>query len=298
MFLPFAQWLMQGRSRAITVVAIALLTSPVIWPNGLLAAAAASLITLRSGARNGLMLWLTCLAPAILLAVYVDSQMPFLLLTVSLASAGVLRWSRRWDATLLAMMLASLLASVALVQLAEPSLQLYVQAMEEFLARLQQQLAEQQPAMQDALPAMVSSEFIAGMFGLMLVTGSSLSLVLARSWQAGLYNPGGFRAEFHRLRLGPASVLLMLLLAGLLFMGGVQYLPWAWIVLFPLLIAGVALFHAIGWQRKWRTHWYVIFYIMLVMWDPLKMIMVGMAMADSLIDFRRRLSERNTDQDT
>ena len=38
-----------------------------------------------------------------------------------------------------------------------------------------------------------------------------LCLMLARYWQASLYNPGGFGREFRSLRLAPAVAVILLL---------------------------------------------------------------------------------------
>ncbi len=43
-----------------------------------------------------------------------------------------------------------------------------------------------------------------------LMFGALLSLLLARAWQAGLYNPGGFGTEFRSLRLGKGFAVVSL----------------------------------------------------------------------------------------
>ncbi len=56
--------------------------------------------------------------------------------------------------------------------------------------------AEQGLQLVQTIAGWMAGLFAAGLF-LQLVAG----LFLARSWQAALYNPGGFRKEFHTFRL-------------------------------------------------------------------------------------------------
>lgn len=291
--LPLASWVMRGRSQALVFVIIALLTSPLIWPNSILAAAVLGLVTLRAGTKNGVQLWFWGLLPALALLLMLGNFMPMLLITVVLVGALVLRQTVSWSYALMSLTATGLFASLVLEWVAQDSLNVYVELIEKLLADLKQQLAD--PEVQKALPDTISTAFIAGMFGVVLNVCSFLALTLARYWQAGLYNPGGFRQEFHNLRLGRTWLVITLLLLALFFQLGNQYLTWVWIVLFPMLIAGVALFHAVAMHKKLGKHWYVIFYCVLLLGDLPKLILVALALADSLWDIRSKLPQRNTD---
>lgn len=290
--LPLAEWVMRGRGQALGLIVVALLTSPVIWPNSILAGSAIALVALRTGSRNGLELWFWSLLPATGLLL-IGSYMPMLLISAVLLASLVLRRTVSWSYALMVLAGCGLLAALVLEHAAQASLSVYVDAVQRMLVDLKQQLDD--PELQQALPDSISTVFIAGMFGIMLTVSSFLALVLARYWQAGLYNPGGFQREFHSLRLDKAWMLIALLLVMLFFSLGQQYLTWVWIALFPLLVAGVALFHAVAMQRKLGKHWYVGFYCILLLGDLPKLILVALALIDSLIDFRKKLSERNTD---
>lgn len=294
--LPLARWFMQGRGHALGFLLITLITSPVLWPNGILAAAALSLVLLRIGVRDGVMLWLWALLPATALAITVDSFMPLLLISTACFTSWVLKKTVSWSYTLMSLSASSLLATLGLEKFADHSLSPFVAAFNLFLADWQQQLA--QTELKGIFPESVGTTFVAGLFGTMLLVGAFFSLVLARSWQAKLYNPGEFQKEFHRLRLGKIEATIALLLVGFFFQLGAQYLTWVWLALFPLLIAGIALFHAYAWHKKMAIHWYFIFYAVLVIWDPLKIILAGLALADCFSDFRSRLPKTTTDQDS
>ena len=113
-------------------------------------------------------------------------------------------------------------------------------------------------------------------------------LALARGWQAGLYNPGGFREEFHALRLAPRELALLVMLGVL---GGVLGLPalgmLAWV---PLLVAGIALVHGVIGYKGMNGLWLVAFYVLLITTWPMILIVLLMAFIDAFADFRGRLA--------
>lgn len=294
--LPFARLIMQGRGHALGLVFISLMVSPLFWPGSILAAAGLSLVWLRIGIRDGALLWLWALMPAIASATFLDSFMPLLVITGSSIASWVLRMTASWRYTLAGLTLSCLLAALGLEHFSGGLLDPYVTAFNELLQQMQQQLMQSE--FRDILPQSVGATFVAGLYGAMLSVGTFASVVLARSWQSKLYNPGGFQQEFHRLRLGQVESIAAVLLLGLFFTLGTQYLTWAWIALFPLLVAGLALFHAWALQKKLAMHWYFMFYTVLVLWDPLKVILAGVALADSFIDFRSRFPKTNTEIDS
>jgi hypothetical protein len=119
---------------------------------------------------------------------------------------------------------------------------------------------------------------------------SVLCLLLARYWQAALYNPGGFGAEFRALYY-PATVSSVLVVAALALYGlGVQYSTWAMICLIPLTFAGLALVHARSVLTGRGKGWLTMFYIAWVFFDPVKLLVVVFAIADSWLNFRQRWS--------
>jgi hypothetical protein len=122
-----------------------------------------------------------------------------------------------------------------------------------------------------------------------------LSLLLARYWQALLYNPGGFRGEFHRLRLPVGATLILGGLALFLWLQSSWVSGWAMVWAVPLMFAGFALVHAwVAFTRRGNGS-LVAFYAMWLFLDPVKGLLLGLVMADALLDFRRRWSSASTD---
>jgi hypothetical protein len=69
---------------------------------------------------------------------------------------------------------------------------------------------------------------------------------------------------------------------------GEQYRSWAMICLLPLTFAGLALIHArveaLGQSKGWLTWFYIIW----LLFDPVKFVLVLFVIADSWINFRQR----------
>src|SRR5690606_36652878 len=112
---------------------------------------------------------------------------------------------------------------------------------------------------------------LAGMLGAGNASMSVVCLLLARYWQAALYNPGGFGAEFRALYY-PVVVSVVLVVAALtLFSLGQQFRTWAMICLIPLTVAGFALIHARAKSRGRGVVWMTGFYIAWLIFDLVKL---------------------------
>ena len=119
-----------------------------------------------------------------------------------------------------------------------------------------------------------------------------MCLLLARYWQAELYNPGGFGVEFKALYYPvTASSVLVVCALGLSSMG-LQYRTWAMIFFIPLTFAGLALVHARAATRGQGAGWLGVFYAAWLVLDPVKLIVVFFAIADSWFNFRQRWEKR------
>ncbi|NRB39316.1 MAG: hypothetical protein HRU20_12745 [Pseudomonadales bacterium] len=291
--LPLAQWIMQGRGQALAFVVIAIATSPWLWPNSILVAAAINLAWLRLGSKEGLFLCLWAVLPAIVLIIYKDSFMPLFMVLTAAISSEVLRITRSWPYGLFALSACGLATAVGLEIFAQAPMGIYVDLYSTFLDDLRQQIPDQE--LNQILLETIDTAFVAGLFGTMLMMAGFISLALARSWQAKLFNPGGFQQEFHQLRLGKIDIVIAVVLTIGFYQMGMQYLTWVWIALFPLLIAGVALFHVVAKSKNLAIQWYILFYCVLAFWDPLKIVLVLATIVDSIVDIRSKLPKRDTD---
>jgi hypothetical protein len=124
-----------------------------------------------------------------------------------------------------------------------------------------------------------------------------LSLFLARSWQAQLYNPGGFRSEFLALNFGrglaiAVPVLLLLGLLGKDQPGLAAHL--LAVGMTGLFVQGVALVHALVAKLSGGLAWLIGFYALLFIGMPPSLILVSAAgFADSWLNLRDKVPARS-----
>ncbi|WP_373185712.1 hypothetical protein [Halopseudomonas sp.] len=280
-----AEYIMRGRRQATLVVALAAAIPLLFW----VSAAALALVVLRRGISEALPVLAWGILPAIAWA-WVGDLTPLLVIGGSVALATLLHSRSDWAAVLLASVPLGLgYALLLLTVLNEPLLALASQIQE----RLPQLLADMGGSVDEAGMARIEALLVPVLAGLMGTVHSLMvlvSIMVGRSWQARLYNPGGFREEFHRIRLSPvvAGILLLVTLFGPQF-GQVALL--APITSLPLMIAGLALIHGIVGIKKFGAVWLVILYVVFVLAAqfvyPLIMLL---AFIDSLFDFRSRLA--------
>ncbi len=129
----------------------------------------------------------------------------------------------------------------------------------------------------------------------------TVSLLLARWWQALLYNPGGFRTEFHQLRLPRVlSIALLLAVLPMLMQSGteVTVAEYALILLVVAwFIQGLALAHGIVGKLGSSSGWLIGIYLLLLFALPHTVIVLAMVgIADAWFDFRARLGPRGPGQ--
>ncbi len=134
---------------------------------------------------------------------------------------------------------------------------------------------------------------MAGAFFLQL----TLSLFLARSLQALLYNPGGFQEEFVNLRATPWMSGVYLPLALLSLGLGADAPDWVralWLLTVPLfLMAGLAMLHYLVSRARLHAAWLVVIYgLLMTVPLPTLMIVSGVGLADSWVNFRGRIDAK------
>ncbi|CDF86556.1 hypothetical protein PKB_5243 [Pseudomonas knackmussii B13] len=277
-----ADFVMRGRMQATLVVVLAAVLQPFFW----LGAAAGSLVLLRRGAGDALGILVWALLPA-LAWWYLGDPSVTLVLLGSAVLAKVLRTSMSWNRVMLAsvvlgvfyVLLLSTVSAGLVTGLAEAFRSVLPQVLSE--AKLS---ADQQAELQAGLVPAVT-----GLLAASLQVISLLCLMLARYWQAALYNPQGFGREFRALRLSApvaVSLLLGVLVVPLL---GPQAAVLAPLCAVPLLFAGLALGHGLVALKRLPGFWLVLMYGLALM---LGNVICLVAVVDSLFDFRGRLVRR------
>lgn len=277
-----AQFVMRGPMQAGAVAAVATAVPLLFWAG----AAVVGLVILRLGISQGLNIGLWALLPALGWAwVGQDPTALAVLLQVALM-ASVLRASLSWERALLAGGALTLVMG-ALLPLLYP--QLLDQLVSAGVQLYDSYNVEVAPGQGGQLEPVIRRTMIASMAGMFLAMGILMTM-LARSWQAGLYNPGGFRKEFHDFRLSAPTAIgcVVAMVAGPYL--GLNPLLLAWAAGLPLFIAAVALVHGVVGLRNMGTPWLVAFYVALVLLGPsLMFLLLVLAFVDSWLDIRGRI---------
>ncbi len=132
------------------------------------------------------------------------------------------------------------------------------------------------------------SRFGTGMLASGVLMNVLIGVFLGRSWQARLYQPGGFRAAFHAFRLPPSvCAVLGVLIAGAYVSGADLLLSLAMPAVVLLLVQGLAVVHGIVGIRGKGVGWLVALYVaMIFIYAVVLVVLVGLL--DTVFDFRRR----------
>lgn len=274
---------MRGRFQAVAVATICAALPLFFW----VSAAIVALVTLRKGVTQGVTLMLWASVPAAIWVVVRSDPTPIIVIAGCTSLAVVLRATGSWVSTLLAGVVLGLVASWLVPLLLPEVLAEIIQASQQLLDKMAAEVARQSGAQ---LGIWLNAIFtgVLGSMHLMVMLGC---LIIGRWWQATLYNPGGFREEFHAIILPRGVALAMMLL--ILFGSALTpvFLGWVPTLTVPFIIAGLALVHGIIGIRKLSGQWLVGFYMMFLFMGPyLYMFLMVMAFLDSMLNFRQRIS--------
>jgi len=270
-----AEYVMTGRRQAI----IAVLLLGLLPLLNLLNPVMVGLVALRKGWQEGIVIFAWALLPLGAWAMIGD-VVPLIMLVGISALALLLRETESWEFTLL--------AAIAIGLCVEIYLRVQPAVLDVLMAQVEIYLQNNNP--QDLQIADVRNAMVT-VIGAVYMFLSIMLLMLARWMQAALYNPGGFKQEFHSLRV-EQKVGLILIAAMLLASFGVL-IPEAWVLylVIPLLFSGIALVHAVVAIKNLSRMWLVTFYVLLMLPITVQMLVL-FALIDSWYDFRTRLQGR------
>ncbi|WP_295388878.1 DUF2232 domain-containing protein [uncultured Thiodictyon sp.] len=296
---PLAQFIMRGPASAVLVAWGTGVLSLLIPLVGLLSSASVALVTLRNGigygARVGGLAGLGCM---VVCAMLLGSPWPALAVVLILwlpvwVLAAVLRFSRSLAFTAQVAGLAGAGAMLAIHALiADPSRH-WLRLMEPFQTALVKDGGLDAGAAQALFEGL--APWLTGTFAAGLMLQVLLGLFIGRWWQAQVYNPGGFGADFRAFRLHPVFGIagVALAVAGG-WWPGPGLLTDLLLVLSPLwLLQGLAVIHQLHRARGAHRGWLVGFYVLLVAFMPRTLVLVVcIGLVDIWADLRARLGRR------
>lgn len=308
----FAAYIMRGRFQSILVATacavLSLTLFPLTQPISHLSAASVSLVTLREGLRNGLIVIVGSTLVAGLLGALSTRDMNTALIFIVLFGflvwvpvwvvSGVLRFTRALDMALVTASILGIFFIIAMYLYVEdvtawwsgilresfvPALENTMMTGEEINALIQQAA--------DVMTGWVAAAF---------VMGTMISLLLARWLQSILYYPGGFRKEFHALRFN-RNVAIAALAIALLSMLPVEMVTDISHDIFAVIIVtymlhGLALAHAVVAMLNVHVAWLVVVYILVLFLPQVLILLAAAGFADSWMDFRPRIAARGRDR--
>ena len=296
-----ASFTIRGRSQATLVAAAFAMLSLIAPLVGLISSAVIALVTLRKGAEEGLIVGtLAGFAGGLLAFAALGSPRPaigfVLILWLPVWVLGLmLRQTRSLSLTVQVAALFGLLVVVGIHLLAGDPATYWM----ELLDPVRRSLVES-----NVIDAAVSERLVAqaarwmtGAFAATFYFQLLLALFIGRWWQALLYNPGGFGAEFRALRVRPAVAYPVLVLAVVVLL--LDEAMWATDLLLlsaPLLfLQGMAIVHGLVHTYSVHRGWLIGFYGLLLLAMPYaEMLVMGFGFLDSWVDLRTRLAGRKT----
>ncbi|PYC07809.1 hypothetical protein [Pseudomonas sp. MB-090624] len=277
-----ASFIMRGRMQATLVVVISAVLPLLFW----LSAAAGSLVLLRRGFRDATSVIVGGLLAG--LAVWVmGDPITFLVIAGALALAAMLRAEHPWNRVLLASAVFAVAFSLVLDLALAQTFDMLAKAFAEAMPKI-----EGEPVLSGELirPVLVASTAVT------VQLFSVLALMLARYWQAALYNPGGFGREFRELKLPKQTMAVLVAVMVVAPFIGPQFIILASASSLVLVLAGIALMHGLVAQGRLAGFWLVGMYVTLpLIMQLIYPLLVVLAIVDSLIDFRGRKSPKGND---
>lgn len=317
-----AELIMRGRIQAALVAVFGSLL-PLVSP------AAVALVTLRRGLLEGFGIFLWALLPVLVPMLMIDvavvepagfdkatfnpvdlsgssNALLYMLhfatvsvVVITLLSAAILRLTVSWQHTVIAAMVFGLIAAYLMELFFTADVLAVVGFIEEQMLLLETQQATQglevgsevisSEAVTHDDVSRASKGMVLAFFALVSTTSALASLLLGRWWQSLLVNPGGFQIEIRQLRLNPVQALLLLVPVIVVLVVEDLSGVWAIVLTVPYLLCTVGLVHWLVNHRKLGVNSLVIFYIVLIVVFPVKLI-IAISLLDSLVDFRSRLS--------
>ncbi len=137
-----------------------------------------------------------------------------------------------------------------------------------------------------------TKQYATGLMVAAILFNALLQLIVARWWQALIYNPGSLRRELHNIRLSTLAGLLFLVSFVLSYLGNSVVLDIMPVLYILFGAAGLSLIHyffgLIRSPTKW--FWLSVFYIALIIALPTSLFLISiLALLDVWFDVRKRV---------
>lgn len=286
----FASYVIRGRRQAVIVGLLFTILPLFGWVSNVIV----SLVTLRKGAKEGAIVLLWIILPAVVVA-SLGNRLIILygiiggsLFTYVLAL--VLRQTQSWKAVLTASLLIGLLAVLLVHAWISNITEVWINQFGHYALMVKNQFN----VVVDTARLQFFAKFATGFQVVFITLSGLINLILARGFQSMLYNPGQLRPELKTVRLSLWEVLILLVIGLLSFLGIVMAQDAISVVGLIFILAGLSVVHALADLRNVANKWIFLFYVLLVFFFPyVAAALVIFAVIDSVFNLRYRL-KRNT----
>jgi len=276
------KYVMRGPKQAILLASISVLIPMMFW----FGAATIALVTLRQGFRQGLVVFIWAVIPALGWWFSLQDPGALIVLFMSLVMASILRYTVSWQGTLAAGGVISLVTGLLAPHIMPELIDMLMEMGEVMLQELAKNAPEDYDTTLDgAFRSLMIASFAASFYGMAVA-----SVFLARSWQSRLFNPGGWQEEFHQMRLSPRFIIGIALIVMIAPSLNIEPALVMMITAIPLLVCGLALVHGVIGKKKLGGQWIFGLYVSaFILFPTVLILLVVLALLDSLVNFRSRI---------
>jgi hypothetical protein len=279
------KYVMRGPKQAILLASISVMLPMMFW----FGAATIALITLRQGLSQGLVVFIWTIIPALGWWFGLQDPGALIVLISTFAMAAVLRYTVSWQSTLVTGGVISLVTGLLAPYIMPEMIDMLVEMGKVMLQDLAKSAPEEYNTILDsAFRTLMIASFAASFYG--MAVGS---VFLARSWQARLFNPGGWQEEFHQMRLSPRFVLGVV--GAVIFASAINIEPVLVLMIatVPFIVCGLALVHGVVGKRKLGGQWiFGLYASVFILFPTVLILLVVLALLDSLVNFRSRVQAK------
>ncbi len=272
----------------------------------------AAFVTLRKGAREGAFVMLAATLPLLIgywtfpadnqtSALLTDSNLMLLMVVGNILTwlfSVILRHYANWSWLLQLAAVLSIIV-VCVVHLVYPDAQSWwgVELKNYFTQTMQNMDAAKltDDSTQSAIASIAESvkPYATGIITVFIVFNALLQLLIARWWQAVVFNPGGLRKEMYEIRMSYIAGALFVLGLALSFWVGSDWITDVMPIFYLIFcLAGLSLLHSLISRSKVSWFWLSLVYLS-VMLAPICLTLIAMiALLDTWLDLRVRLVKK------
>jgi len=290
-----AEYAMRGRYHAATLASFFAVLSFILPPLGSISGALIALVTLRRGNLEGAII---AICAAIVMGLVTQVSAGSMAIGVVFA---LLFWLPVWLLSVVLRKTVSLMLAIATAALISALFVIAFHLMVNetitwWSTMIDQVIKEafvQSGADTTQLEMMRESmaSFMTGLIASFLFLSMMMSLFLGRWWQAVLFNPGGFRQEFHSFRLDKSAAVICSILLVWATVGsepGSIAIDLSFVISSFGGIAGLALVHHWVAAKNANVAWLTTLYILMAFIAPQIMVLLAIiGFADAWLDMRR-----------